>query len=109
MPGGATVIQIASGERSGFALLSNGSFASWGYSQKGSLLNLISTAVQEYGAKVRDTTSIGPITKIASFGRCSTPHVVTASGKVYSWGYGTSGSSGKQHNRVNIGRHWLFR
>jgi alpha-tubulin suppressor-like RCC1 family protein len=95
MPGGATVIQIASGEKSGFALLSNGSFASWGYSQKGSLLNRISTTKSEYGPRVRDTTSLGPITRIASFGRCKTPHVVTESGLVYGWGGASTGSLGK--------------
>jgi alpha-tubulin suppressor-like RCC1 family protein len=108
MPNGATVIQLASGERAGFVLLSNGSLASWGYSQKGSLLNGIATTITEYGPRVRDTTSLGPITRIASFGRSKTPHVVTASGRVYAWGDASTGGLGIIGNNINNVRHQFF-
>jgi alpha-tubulin suppressor-like RCC1 family protein len=106
MPGGTTVIQIASGDKAGFVLLSNGSLANWGFSQKGSLLNGVTSSVTEYGPRVRDTTSLGPITRIASFGRCRTPHVVTASGKVYAWGDAATGALGIIHNSINNVRRW---
>jgi alpha-tubulin suppressor-like RCC1 family protein len=102
MPGGVTVTELGSGEKTGFALLTNGSLASWGYSQKGSLLNGISGLVSEYGPVVRNITSIGQITRLATRGRCKAIHVMAQSGLVYFWGDGTTGVSGKFYNMLTF-------
>jgi alpha-tubulin suppressor-like RCC1 family protein len=99
MPGGATVAQIGAGEKVGFVVLNNGSFVSWGYSVRGLTLNGLSSAVTEYGPRVRNTTMIGPITGIASKGRCKAGHLIAQSGKVYFWGYGGTGVSGNLYRK----------
>jgi alpha-tubulin suppressor-like RCC1 family protein len=95
MPNGATVKQLGVGEDVVFVVLTNGNLASWGYSAKGLALNGLSTTVTEYGPRVRNTTSIGPIASIASRGRGAAAHVVAQSGKVYTWGDGAYGLLGK--------------
>jgi alpha-tubulin suppressor-like RCC1 family protein len=95
MPGGATVAQLGAGESIGFAVLTNGSFASWGKSLKGLALNGLSNTVTEYGPKIRNTTMIGPIIGIADRGRGKAAHVIAQSGKIYTWGEGLLGAFGK--------------
>jgi hypothetical protein len=95
MPDGATVTQLGSGEKSGFALLSNGSLASWGTGYKGSLLNGLSGTQADYGPKVRDTRSIGIIKRIANIGKCRVTQLVNTLGQVFFVGDGSShGMSG---------------
>lgn len=102
MPGGATVSQLGAGEKAGFALLTDGSLASWGYSQKGLILNGVATISSEYAPAVRNTTSIGQIARLASRGRCKAIHVVAQSGLVYFWGDGSIGISGKLYSSYII-------